>query len=140
MSVVPKGNMLLIMDAQSGFSRRAIKDAETEGRPPIDGDYGEFMEETERGRECVFLTAPSLTGPMQRNAPIQYQRLRKTKCAGEATATANDASISPGREIFSASVIPGQFPCKCREHLPCEKFLAFKFQRPKYVVPYLVVN
>ena len=62
MSVVPKGNML-IMEGGSGFSRRAIKDAETEGRPPID-DYGEFMEETERGRECVFLTAPSLTGTM----------------------------------------------------------------------------
>ena len=63
MSVVPKGNMLLIKEGGSGFSRRAIKDAETEGRPPID-DYGEFMEETERGRECVFLTAPSLTGTM----------------------------------------------------------------------------
>ena len=54
MSVVPKGNMLLIMEGGSGFSRRAIKDAETEERPPIDGDYGEFMEETERGREQHF--------------------------------------------------------------------------------------
>ena len=53
MSVVPKGNMLLIMEGGSGFSRRAIKDAETEERPPID-DYGEFMEETERGREQRF--------------------------------------------------------------------------------------